>query len=98
MKMTFILFIYLFIYIDCSRQGFSVLSSVIPDCPGTHSVDKAGLKLKRSSGLWLQSAGIKGMNHHCPASGDDFLKESVPPFKMYLVIWNNVFPVEYLAF
>jgi hypothetical protein len=33
-------------------------------CPGTHSVDQAGLK---SACLCLPSAGSKGMHHHHPA-------------------------------
>jgi hypothetical protein len=35
-----------------------------PGCPGTCSVDQAGLKLKRSTCLCLPSAGIKRMHHH----------------------------------
>ena len=31
-----------------------------PGCPETHSVDQAGLELKRSACLCLPSAGIKG--------------------------------------
>jgi hypothetical protein len=33
-------------------------------CPGTHSVDQAGLELKRSTCLCLPSAVIKGVHHH----------------------------------
>jgi hypothetical protein len=39
-----------------------------PGCPGTHSVDQAGLELRKSACLCLPSAGIKGMCHHCPAN------------------------------
>ncbi|GAB1296005.1 Glutamine--fructose-6-phosphate aminotransferase [Apodemus speciosus] len=35
-----------------------------PGCPGTHSVDQAGLELKKSACLCLPSAGIKGVRHH----------------------------------
>jgi hypothetical protein len=38
-----------------------------PGCPGTHSVDQAGLELWNPPSLCLPSAGIKGMCHHCPA-------------------------------
>ena len=34
-----------------------------PGCPGTHSVNQAGLAC-----LCLPSAGIKGVRHHCPAN------------------------------
>ncbi|GAB1301324.1 Spastin [Apodemus speciosus] len=37
-----------------------------PGCPRTHSVDQAGLKLRNSPASASQSAGIKGMRHHCP--------------------------------
>lgn len=33
-------------------------------CPGTHCVDQVSFKLKRSTLLCLQSAGIKGVYHH----------------------------------
>jgi hypothetical protein len=33
-------------------------------CPGTHSVDQAGLRTHRSTCLCLQSVGIKGVHHH----------------------------------
>jgi hypothetical protein len=41
------------------------ISLCSPGCPGTHSVDQAGLKLKIR--LPLPTAGIKGVGHHCPA-------------------------------
>ncbi|GAB1287840.1 Annexin A9 [Apodemus speciosus] len=34
-----------------------------PGCPGTHSVDQAGLKLQRSACLCLPSAGTKGVDY-----------------------------------
>jgi hypothetical protein len=37
-----------------------------PGCPGTHSVDQAGLELRAC--LCLPIAGIKGLRHHCPRS------------------------------
>jgi hypothetical protein len=51
------LFVCLFVFLDtvflCS-----------PGYLGTHSVDLAGLELKRSDSLCLQSTGIKGVYHH----------------------------------
>jgi hypothetical protein len=38
-----------------------------PGCPGTHSVDQAGLELRNPPHLCLPSAGIKDMRHHCLA-------------------------------
>jgi hypothetical protein len=35
-----------------------------PGCPETLSVDQAGLDLKRSTRLYLLSAGIKDVHHH----------------------------------
>jgi len=35
-----------------------------PGCPGTHSVDQAGFKLKKFACLCLPSAGIKVVRHH----------------------------------
>jgi hypothetical protein len=57
-------FIYLFIYLGflfcfVFRDRDSLCS---PGCPGTHSVDQAGLG-QRSTCLCLPSAGIKGMRH-----------------------------------
>jgi hypothetical protein len=37
-----------------------------PGCPGTHSVDQAGLEHKKSACFCLPSVGIKGRHHHCP--------------------------------
>jgi hypothetical protein len=56
------LFYFLFIYFLVFRDRVSLCS---PGCPGTHSVDQAGLEL-RSACLYLPSAGIKGVRHHCP--------------------------------
>jgi hypothetical protein len=47
-------------------KTFSSLDRVslcTPDCPGTHSVDQAGLRTQKSACLCLPSAGIKGMHH-----------------------------------
>ena len=42
LKLVLLLFyFYLFIYFGVSRQSFCVCS---PGCPGTHSVDQAGLE------------------------------------------------------
>ena len=54
-------FVCLFI---CFRDKVSLCS---PGCPGTHSVEQAGLKLKSSACLYLPSAGVKGVPHHCLA-------------------------------
>jgi hypothetical protein len=35
-----------------------------PGCPGTHSVDQAGLELRNPPASASQSAGIKGVRHH----------------------------------
>jgi hypothetical protein len=51
---VFCLFIFLFF-----RDRVSLCS---PGCPGTHSVDQAGLKLRNPPAC----AGIKGVRHHCP--------------------------------
>ena len=37
--------------------------------PGTHSVDQAGLKFRNLPASASQVLGIKGVCHHCPASG-----------------------------
>jgi hypothetical protein len=50
---------FLFCFVLFSKQGFSVL----PGCPGPHSVDQAGLTQK-SDCLCLPSAGIRGVRHH----------------------------------
>jgi hypothetical protein len=40
-----------------------------PGCPGTHSVDQAGLELRNPpASLCFPSVGIKGVCHHCLAS------------------------------
>jgi hypothetical protein len=36
-------------------------------CPGTHSVDQAGLELRNPPASASQVKGIKGVRHHCPA-------------------------------
>jgi len=33
-------------------------------CPGTHPVDQAGLELKRTTCLYLLTAGIKDVHYH----------------------------------
>ena len=37
-------------------------------CPGTHSVDQAGLELRNSPASASQSAGITGVCHQCLAN------------------------------
>jgi hypothetical protein len=49
-----------------------------PGCPGTHSVDQAGLEL-RNLPACLPSAGIKGVCHHSPIRG-----------KVLMVIKNDI--------
>ena len=44
-----------------------------PGCPGTHSVDQAGLELRNLPASASQSAGITGVCYHCPA-GEPNLK------------------------
>jgi hypothetical protein len=41
------------------------LSLCSPGCPGTHSVDQAGLKLRNPPASASQNAGIKSVCHHC---------------------------------
>jgi hypothetical protein len=59
----FYLFIYLKIYLKVFQDRVSLC---IPGCPGTHSVDQAGLKLRNPPACASPSAGIKGMHHHWP--------------------------------
>ena len=49
-----------FLHLVLSRQGFSAS----PGCPGTHSVDQDGLKLRNLPASTCQSAGIKGVCPH----------------------------------
>jgi hypothetical protein len=46
-----------FFFLAFSRQGFFSLCS--PGCPGTHSVDQAGLELRNLPASWLQVLGLK---------------------------------------
>jgi hypothetical protein len=41
--------------------------SIVLNCPGTHFVDQAGLKLRNLPASALPNAGIKGVRHHGPA-------------------------------
>jgi hypothetical protein len=50
------LFIYLFIYFLVFRDGVSLCS---PGCPGTHSIDQAGLELRNSPASAYQVLGLK---------------------------------------
>ncbi|GAB1300366.1 Zinc finger protein 654 [Apodemus speciosus] len=43
----------------------SWVSLCSPGCPGTHSVDQAGLELRNPPASASQSAGITGVRHHC---------------------------------
>jgi len=51
-----LIFLYIFIYFGFSRQGFSLYS---PGCPGTHSVDQAGLELRNPPASASQVLGLK---------------------------------------
>jgi hypothetical protein len=53
----FILFIYLFIYLFLVFQDR--VSLCIPGCPGTHSVDQAGLELRNLPASASQALGLK---------------------------------------
>ena len=44
------------IFLNFSRLGFSMS---IPGCPGTHSVDRAGLELRKSPASVSQVLGLK---------------------------------------
>ncbi|GAB1289332.1 Membrane metallo-endopeptidase-like 1 [Apodemus speciosus] len=44
-----------------------MVSLCSPGCPGTHSVDQAGLELRNLPASASQSAGITGMCHYHPA-------------------------------
>jgi hypothetical protein len=58
-------FFFSFFFFLVFRDRVSLCS---PGCPGTHSVDQAGLKL-RNLPLCLPSAGIKGMRHYAWLQG-----------------------------
>jgi hypothetical protein len=58
-------FVCLFCFVSFCFQVKVSLCSLV--CPGTHSVDQAGLSTQRSACLFLPSAEIKGMCHHHPA-------------------------------
>jgi hypothetical protein len=53
-----------------------MVSLCITGCPGTHSVDQAGLKITVSYLSLLPRVGIKSVHYHCPTE------------KVYLVIRN----------
>jgi hypothetical protein len=63
---SFLLFCFVFFFFFFQDR----VSLCSPGCPGTHSVDQAGLKLKRSTCLCLPSSVIKGVRHHLPACND----------------------------
>ncbi|GAB1297638.1 Prospero homeobox protein 2 [Apodemus speciosus] len=53
---------------DGTGLGFQEVSLCSPGCPGTHSVDHAGLELRNPPASASQSAGITGVRHHRPAT------------------------------
>ena len=57
-----IFFVFCFIWFLGDRVSLNS-----PDCPGTHSVDQAGLELRNLPASASQNAGITGMCYHCPA-------------------------------
>jgi hypothetical protein len=53
---------FFFLFLFFFETGFLCCS---PGCPGTHSVDQAGLELRNPpASVCLPSAEIKGMSHH----------------------------------
>jgi hypothetical protein len=54
--MNLAIFFFFFFFFGFLRQGFSVCS---PGCPGTHSVDQAGLELRNSPASASQVLGLK---------------------------------------
>jgi hypothetical protein len=44
--------------------SFSRVSLCSPGCPGTHSVDQAGLEPRNPPASAFPSAGVKGVRHH----------------------------------
>jgi hypothetical protein len=71
------------------RPGFSVYSTY---CPGTHSVDQAGLELRDLPASTSLSAGIKGVRHH-PARFSTFTRVNGLPFQ--LEVSHNVIIKKY---
>jgi hypothetical protein len=50
-----------------------------PGCPGTHSIDQAGLELRNPP------ASAKGVRHHRPASPSVFLRRCLP-----IQLWQSL--------
>ena len=59
----FISFVFVFVFVCLFETGF--LCS--PDCPGTHSVGQAGLKLRNLPAFAFNVLGIKGVSQHHPS-------------------------------
>jgi hypothetical protein len=61
----FFLFCFLFLLL-LFKFLFDMVSLCSSDCPGTQSVDQAGLELSSQSStcLYILSAGIKGVGHY----------------------------------
>ncbi|GAB1302291.1 Dedicator of cytokinesis protein 8 [Apodemus speciosus] len=51
-------------YLPVGSVSFQVVSLCSSGCPGTHSVDQAGLELRNPPASASQSAGIKNVRHH----------------------------------
>jgi hypothetical protein len=67
---SFCLFVCLFVcFVLFFRDRVSLYS---PGCPGTHSVDQAGLELRNPACLW-----IKGMRHHTRLKETFYLNKKV---------------------
>jgi hypothetical protein len=57
-------FLFVFCVLFCFGDRVSLYS---PSCPGTHSVDQAGLKLRNLPASASQVLGFKDVRHHCLA-------------------------------
>jgi hypothetical protein len=55
---------FFFFFFLVFRDRLSLCSS---GCPGTHSVDQAGLELRNPPASASRVLGFKGVRHHCPA-------------------------------
>ncbi|GAB1298759.1 ERO1-like protein alpha [Apodemus speciosus] len=64
---------------DCAVKpchSYRVSPLYSPGCPGTHSVDQAGLELKNPPASASQSAGITGVRRHRPDEVPDGIKSA----------------------
>ncbi|GAB1293587.1 Translin-associated factor X-interacting protein 1 [Apodemus speciosus] len=62
-----------------------------PGCPGTHSVDQAGLELRNPPASASQSAGIKVVHHHCLAEPyREIFEFFIEDFKTYKPLLSSI--------